>query len=98
MTEDEIRVECARLLGEDLSESWPRNYPGSLDACLEIVAAMRKEGFYLHLSQQRDDQWKATFIRIDNGKPHVDEICQMAATAPLAICKCYLKHKGQWKE
>lgn len=69
------------------------NWLGSLDACKELIEAMRKERFNFILESHKAEDWECTFVHRDDDRTRFT----VEPTPERAICHAFLEHHGKWQ-
>lgn len=77
-------------------ESKPPPYPTSADSALELVEALRKEGWSFWADNSMNGSFHVIFQTLE--RRQWTDFQHHATTLPLAICGAYLKCKSLWKE
>lgn len=71
------------------------NWLGSLDACKELIEAMRKDGFCFFLTiAPSGPLWSCQFWN----KETCISFHRTGETPERAICRAFLTHHGKWKD
>lgn len=70
------------------------NWIGSLDACKELIEAMRKDGFRVSVAWGTNPDVVQCLMDRAAGKPLFSE----STTPERSICRTFLTAKGKWKD
>ena len=91
MTNQEINEAVARKLGIELGNLKPRDYATDIKAAWDLLTRLAPKGGVVRIEGPYFDGWEVV-VTDEAGFQHLQ--ITRAETAPLAICKVFLKPEG----